>query len=98
VTEKDQHLLLEVEPRGVHVHLAGRGEALAAALAVDAPQAGAQRRGARGPDQLVAVVERVQHAVELVRPALGGVRTVLGRPEGVVGDEQLRALRREGPP
>jgi hypothetical protein len=50
------------------------------------------------PDQPVPVVHRTQHAVELERPPLGRLGAVLGGPEGVVGDEQLRPVAREEPP
>ena len=82
----------------VDLHGGRLREALAAALAVQPAQPGAQRRGPRRPDEPVRLVGRAQDAVELARPALGGVRAVLGRAERVVGDEQLRRCGRRAAP
>jgi hypothetical protein len=65
---------------------------------MQAPQPGLQGRRARGPDQPVTIVERAQEAIHLARPALRGIRAVLGGTEGVVGDEHLRPPGFEGPP
>lgn len=46
----------------------------------------------------MAVIECPENPVKLDRPPVGGVGPVLGRPERVVGDEQLRPIRREGGP
>ena len=90
VPEQDQRLLLHAERARVDLDRRGLREALGPALAVQPPQPGAQRRGAGGPDEPVPLVGRLQDAVEVGRPALGGVGAVLGRAERVVGDEQLR--------
>ena len=52
-------------------------------------QRGVQRRRPRGPDQPVAIVEGAEQPLHRPRPALGGVRAVLGGAERVVGDEHL---------
>ena len=69
VAEQDQRLLGQIELAGVDENLAGRGEVLRAALALDAAQPRLQRRRARGPDQPVLVVEHSQHPPELPGPA-----------------------------
>ena len=61
-------------------------------LAVDPAQAGAQRRGPRRPHEPVPLVQRAAASASARGPALGGVGPVLGRAEGVVGDEDLRAV------
>jgi hypothetical protein len=94
VPEEDQRLLLDGEVGGGDLYLGRLRPALDAVLAVDTPQAGAQRRGARRPEQPVALVRRAQHAVELECPAFGRVGPVLRRAERVVGDEHLRPVAR----
>ena len=98
VAEEDEGLLGDVEAGGVDLDLGGRGEPLGAPLAMDPAQTGSQGGGPGGPQEPVALVHRAQDPIELARPALGRLWSVLGRAEGVVGDEDPWAVAIEPAP